>query len=83
MTEDAIWCGRAALPDDNFREGSDWIELDMLPNESSSVGTGEGKALGNRPGKRLLGGANPISSRELCLNLRGDDSEKAEEKDDG
>lgn len=23
MTEDAIWCGRAALPDDSFREGND------------------------------------------------------------
>lgn len=23
ITDDAIWCGRAALPEDSFREGSD------------------------------------------------------------
>lgn len=45
----------------------------MLPNVSSSGGTGEDKALGDRPGRRLLGGANPTSSKELCLVLRGED----------
>jgi hypothetical protein len=47
----------------------------MMPKLSSSWGTGEDKALGDRPGKRLLGGANPTSSKEaLCLGLlRGDE----------
>lgn len=52
----------------------------MLPNASSSGGTGEDKALGDRPGKKLLGGANPTSSKELCLNLRGDEFASAEKE---